>query len=115
MNTEAATRELPLLLSGYPVVPSSGHGTLTVPSIEPPAMPHAVVVGEGFSVAAYQKIKECVRDCGAEDIAFFRTDQAKSASVFGVKPPTREHLLESVKGALDVWQSEGIRWKEYLF
>ncbi|RMZ75225.1 hypothetical protein DV737_g5404, partial [Chaetothyriales sp. CBS 132003] len=114
-SVSTATTELPLLLSGYPTMPSSGYGSLSQQSIDPPSMPRAVIVAGGFSDDDYASIKQAAESSlpqaslsdevigGGEGVTWFRPDP--STRVRAV-PPTREELAARLKAALAKWTDD---------
>ncbi|RMZ88297.1 hypothetical protein DV736_g4483, partial [Chaetothyriales sp. CBS 134916] len=118
-SVSTATTELPLLLSGHPALPSSGYGSLSQQSIEPPSMPRAIVVGGGFSDDDYSRIKQAaelslpqallndeVTGSGGgegEGITWFRPNPSNRAWT-GL--PKREELAARMKAALGKWVDE---------
>lgn len=94
-STETAASELPLLLRGSKVVPSSGYGTNV--TNDESKIPVAVVVGGAFPQSDFEQI---IQECNAvRPLAFFRADVSKHPA--GGGPPPVQMLVDRVVKAME--------------
>jgi hypothetical protein len=95
MSTETATSELPALLRGSKVVPSSGYGSNV--TNEESKIPVVIVVGGAFPQSDFEQI---VQACNAvRPLPIFRADVTKNTSTGG--PPSAQELVDRVVKAMD--------------
>lgn len=114
-NAEAATAELPALLKGESVKPSSGFGS-NVSASTPTSGTEVkgVIVGGGYSPEEFEAIKKAVD--GIKALPFVRADTSKPRPAGAPPgPPGPSEIRERVQKALEEAKGKGWEAGVYLF